>query len=368
MDQESVFDLSSTLDFQLETLPFYGVRGRSEELSELIKQNLQNNVHNNKGLFTNPIKQLVSKQKNRFVQDGFDLDLSYITEQIIAMGYPANDYEAIYRNSMEDVQKFFNQRHKDHYRIINLCSERKYNHAYFDGNVSEYPFEDHQAPQFSMIFELCNEIHNFICQDKQNVVAIHCKAGKGRTGVMICCYMLFSGMFNNSYEAMRFYGIMRTKNKKGVTIPSQIRYILYFEKALSFGFEAQDIPQNKIQISQIRLITIPIMNCQNSCNPYILIQNNQSKILVSKFQIVKDSFIIFMTDAVVEGDTRIICYNKSLLSKQIMFQFWFHTSFLDDTGLLIIDKYMLDKAVKDKNHKVFSPNFRVEVQTFTLLN
>lgn len=59
------------------------------------------------------------------------------------MGYPANDYEAIYRNSMADVQKFFNERHKNHYRIINLCSERKYNHAYFDGNVSEYPFDDH---------------------------------------------------------------------------------------------------------------------------------------------------------------------------------------------------------------------------------
>jgi len=27
---------------------------------------------------------------------------------VIAMGFPAIDYEAIYRNSMEDVQRFFN--------------------------------------------------------------------------------------------------------------------------------------------------------------------------------------------------------------------------------------------------------------------
>jgi hypothetical protein len=33
-------------------------------------------------------RHLVSKEKKRFVQDGFDLDLSYITESIIAMGIP----------------------------------------------------------------------------------------------------------------------------------------------------------------------------------------------------------------------------------------------------------------------------------------
>jgi hypothetical protein len=34
-------------------------------------------------------RNLVSKQKRRFTQDGFDLDLSYITESIIAMGIPS---------------------------------------------------------------------------------------------------------------------------------------------------------------------------------------------------------------------------------------------------------------------------------------
>jgi hypothetical protein len=44
-----------------------------------------------------------------------------------------------------------------------------------------------------------------------------------------------------------------------------------------------------------------------------------------------------------------------------MFQFWFNTSFFEPTGKLVIDKYMLDGAVKDKGNKKFSANFRVEV-------
>ena len=63
----------------------------------------------------------------------------------------------------------------------------------------------------------------------KKIVAIHCKAGKRRTGTFICCLMIFLNLFENADESLAYYSMMRTGNGKGVTNPSQIRYVHYFE-------------------------------------------------------------------------------------------------------------------------------------------
>ena len=44
------------------------------------------------------IREIISGKKNRFIQDKYNLDLTYITPRIIAMSYPASGIESLYRN------------------------------------------------------------------------------------------------------------------------------------------------------------------------------------------------------------------------------------------------------------------------------
>lgn len=139
------------------------------------------------------------------------------------MGFPAESISGMYRNNLKDVQRFFTKRHPGKQKLYNLCSERSYDPAKFDNRVLRVPFDDHNPCPIDMIEPFCKDASDWLSASPGNVVAIHCKAGKGRTGFLISCYLLYSGMFTDANHALRFYAMKRTKNAKGVTIPSQIR-------------------------------------------------------------------------------------------------------------------------------------------------
>ncbi|KAL3110153.1 hypothetical protein niasHT_015756 [Heterodera trifolii] len=175
-----------------------------------------------------PLRTIVSQNRRRYQMDGFNLDLTYITDRIIAMGYPADTREALYRNSMNHIVRFLEHYHPGHYKVFNLRGQYVYDPANFHNRVVSFEMTDHHPPRLELMAPFCREVHDYLDADPQNVVAVHCKAGKGRTGVMICAYLCYISFYRIPRQNMDYYSIIRTHNNKGVTIPSQRRYVYYF--------------------------------------------------------------------------------------------------------------------------------------------
>ena len=310
------------------------------------------------------LKSLVSQDKNRFCFDGYDLDLTYITPRIIAMGLPSTSLEALYRNNLTDVLNFFNERHPEHYKVYNLCEEKNYapNIFYKQGY---FPFQDHEAPPLNLIRPFCEDAKKFLDEDPKNVVAIHCLAGKGRTGTLISCLLLYLGELDTAADCLKYYGLMRVDNGRGVTVPSQIRYVFYFEQILRNKIP-HPIVFKKLRIRKIRLVTIPAFNkvtfvIENKVDDKNnVFDYNKKEILEENagyidFEVGDEGFVVC-------GDVKILFYTFSMFGgKEKIFKIWFNTNFVPKDDVLEVKKDLVDKACKDKKCKKFKHNFKIEV-------
>jgi len=338
------------------------------------------------------VKHLVSKKKRRYIEDGFDLDLAYIKPNIIAMGFPSENLEGVYRNNFEDVIKFLEFKHKDKYRVYNLCSERNYDESKFHGRVGNYGFDDHNAPPFNLIEPCCKDVDAWLSRGEEFTACIHCKAGKGRTGVMICCYLLYKKMFLSAKDAMDHYAKARTANDKGVTIPSQRRYITYFGYYMRHSLgekEATKYSPVPVLLNSITFVGTPTFNSSGTCTPSFVIYQTGVALFKSKPYEVRKSessptVLTLDREIPVCGDIKIdFFHHNNRFRKERMFVFWFNTFFLKhgvtlthpegggtittartEKGDIItysLEQDELDKANKDKKHKFFPQGFRIEL-------
>lgn len=333
---------------------------------------------------TDIIRKKTSKQKKRFREDGFDLDLTYITDRVIAMGFPSESIERIYRNRMKDVQRFFQKRHPGSYKVYNLCSERDYDPQKFGGRVAYYPFDDHNPSSFELIPRLCADVQTWLAEHPQNVAAIHCKAGKGRTGMMVSALLMHLDRAShpNAETALDAFAKKRTEDGAGVTIPSQRRYVGYADQYFKlvekyylnhprlsggpvFPPSSHILPNKMFLMSSVSLW--PLFKSMRSHNTEVWFEVSSSfTFFSSRDQIAvrraRDELLFVCGNKIpVAGDIKVVFYHSTLFGRERMFQFWFNTRFIEGSRLTLT-KMQLDKAHKDTKHKTFPEDLCVEIK------
>ncbi|XP_064501828.1 phosphatidylinositol 3,4,5-trisphosphate 3-phosphatase TPTE2-like isoform X1 [Pseudopipra pipra] len=323
-------------------------------------------------------RRMVSENKRRYMKDGFDLDLTYITDRIIAMSFPSSGKQSFYRNPIKEVARFLDTKHPDHYKVYNLCSEKGYDPKYFHYRVERIFIDDHNVPALQDMLKFTGSVREWMSQDEKNIIAIHCKGGKGRTGTMVCTWLIDSDQFESAKESLDYFGERRTDRStstkfQGVETPSQSRYVGYYE-ILKNKYNLKLPPERQLKIKNLKIHTIHGVGKGNGTDMKVQIITRKQVVLECVcasqkncrlfFDSESDSVVIGLEDCpVLSGDVKVRFESDSDLPKgydDCPFFFWFNTSFIENNRLYL-PRNELDNPHKSKTWKVYSETFAVEV-------
>lgn len=70
-----------------------------------------------------------------------------------------------------------------------------------------YPFTDDTCPPLESVVDFCENAKAWLDAHEDNVVSLHCKAGKGRAGIMAACLMVRMG--ETAHRAVESFDAVR---------------------------------------------------------------------------------------------------------------------------------------------------------------
>ncbi|TLD38291.1 dual specificity phosphatase [Venturia nashicola] len=254
-----------------------------------------------------------------------DLDLCYVSSSpdpiIIATSGPSATYpQRAYRNNLETLTKFLNERHGEEWMIWEFRAEGTgYPDSAVGGRVWHFPWPDHHPPPFGLVPRVMASMRDWLkpvegvsgwpnggkgnngndgsssqvksiseesslqgksgsgggssesqrqsanhsslpgeqgkpraTDGSKRVVVVHCKAGKGRSGTASCSYLISEEGWTKEAAVERFTERrMRPGwNQKGVSIPSQLRWLGYVERWKNGG---KIYVERKVEVTEVHV-------------------------------------------------------------------------------------------------------------------
>ncbi|XP_064277658.1 tensin-3 isoform X7 [Passer domesticus] len=291
------------------------------------------------------------------MEEGSELDLTYITERIIAVSFPAGSSEETYLHNLQEVTQMLKSKHGDNYLVLNL-SEKRYDLAKLNPKIMDVGWPDLHAPLLNKVCTICKAMESWLGNDPQHVVVIHCRGGKGRIGVVISSYMHFTNVSASADQALDRFAMKKFFDDKVSALmqPSQRRYVQFLSGLLSGSMKMNATP---LFLHYVILHGIPNLDAGGACWPFLKLYQAMQPVYTSGIYIGSEnqSRICIAIDPaqLLKGDIMIKCYHKKYRSatRDVIFRLQFHTGAIRGHGL-VFGKEDLDNANKDDRFPDYS--------------
>ncbi|KAL6101292.1 tns1 [Pungitius sinensis] len=285
------------------------------------------------------------------LDESYELDLIYITERIISVSFPGSVEEQSYAANLREVASMLRSKHGHNYLLFNL-SEKRYDISEHNPKVLDFGWPDHHAPALDKICSICKAMDTWLSADSHNVVVIHNKGNRGRTGVVVAAYMHYSNISASADQALDRFAMKRFYEDKVLPVgqPSQKRYVEYFSGLLSGHIKINNKP---LFLHHVIMHGIPNFESKGGCRPFLKIYQAMQPVYTSGiYNVQGDSqtsiCITIEPGLLLKGDILLKCYHKRYRSpcRDVIFRVQFHTCAVHDLGI-VFGKDELDETFKD---------------------
>ncbi|KAG8000844.1 Tensin-1, partial [Nibea albiflora] len=287
------------------------------------------------------------------LEESYELDLIYITERIISVSFPSSVEEQSYAANLQEVASMLRSKHGHNYLLFNL-SEKRYDISQLNPKVLDFGWPDHHAPALDKICSICKAMDTWLSADSHNVVVIHNKGNRGRTGVVVAAYMHYSNISASADQALDRFAMKRFYEDKVLPVgqPSQKRYVEYFSGLLSGHIKINNKP---LFLHHVIMHGIPNFESKGGecCRPFLKIYQAMQPVYTSGiYNVQGDSqtsiCITIEPGLLLKGDILLKCYHKRYRSpcRDVIFRVQFHTCAVHDLGV-VFGKDELDETFKD---------------------
>lgn len=288
-----------------------------------------------------------------------ELDASYLTSRILIMPYPADGIESAYRaNHVEDVRAFLQARHPPPARIqlYNLSRARP-NVTRLPGRHIDcsfaYAASDSNAPLFSALYQICQDIYRYLNADFNHVVVLYCTDGYRASATIACTLLIYARALTTPEETIALFTTRRCQPPQ--LQPSELRSIHYMS-LLSSGIQPHTKP---LALRSLLIQPVPLFTrAKDGCRPYVDIYSNGALVFSTKrpeyedmrlFGMMEGKASLALGNATVRGDVTIVIFHaRQQLGRIIGIKIasvHFHTGYIPLTeNTLTFKKKDLDDA------------------------